>query len=260
MSPTAELDSASVTLAGRPALREASLAVHVGEVVGVVGANGAGKTTLLRAVLGLAALEAGAARLGGQRVARLTELQRAGLAGYLPQERRVAWNMPAWRIAALGAIAVAPQESRRRALAALEEMGLAELAERGVRDMSGGERARVLIARLFATEAPLLVADEPTAGLDPDAALRIMDALRRRADGGQAILVTLHDLTLAARSCDQLAVMSAGRIVALDTPQAALAPTVLAQAFALEGALVDTPAGLVLAARRGPQVPERTAL
>jgi iron complex transport system ATP-binding protein len=203
---------------------------------------------------------AGTARLGGQPVARLTELQRAGLAGYLPQERRVAWNMPAWRIAALGAIAVAPEESRRRALAELEKIGLGELAERGVRDMSGGERARVLIARLFATEAPLLVADEPTAGLDPDAALRIMDALRRRADRGQAILVTLHDLTVAARGCNRLAVMSAGRVVALDAPHAALSPPVLARAFALEGGLVDTAAGLVLAARRRPQVPERTVL
>ena len=126
--------------------------------------------------------------------------------------------------------------------------------------MSGGERARVLIARLFVTEAPLLVADEPTAGLDPDASMRIMDALRQRATRGVAVLATLHDLTLAARGCDRLAVMSAGRIIVLDAPEAALSPAVLGQAFALEGGLVDTPAGWVLAARRGAQVPDRTVL
>ncbi|HEY2481067.1 MAG TPA: ABC transporter ATP-binding protein [Caulobacteraceae bacterium] len=260
MNPAAELVGASVTLGGRAALREASLAVAAGEIVGVVGANGAGKTTLLRAVLGLARLDAGAARLGGRLVGELTELQRAGLAGYLPQERRVAWNMPAWRIASLGAASRAPRDARGLALAALEEMGLAELAERGVRDMSGGERARVLIARLFATQAPLLVADEPTAGLDPDASLRIMDALRQRAAQGAAVLATLHDLTLAARGCDRLAVMSAGRVIALGTPAAALSAMVLGEAFALEGGLVDTPAGRVVAARRAPQVPERTGL
>ena len=260
MSPALELEDASVILAGRTALSEASLTVSAGEIVGVVGANGAGKTTLLRAALGLAKLSAGAASLGGSPVAALSEMQRAGLAGYLPQERRVAWNMPAWRIAALGANSLSPREARTRAFAALEEMGLADLSERGVRDMSGGERARVLIARLFATEAPLLVADEPTAGLDPDASMRIMDALRQRATRGVAVLATLHDLTLAARGCDRLAVMSAGRIIVLDAPEAALSPAVLGQAFALEGGLVDTPAGWVLAARRGAQVPDRTVL
>jgi iron complex transport system ATP-binding protein len=245
-----ELDSACVAIAGRAVLEGASLAVAPGEVVGVVGANGAGKTTLLRAALGLAKLSAGGARLAGRPLHGLSELQRAGLAGYLPQERRVAWNMPAWRIAALGAAHASPLEAKARALAALSEIGLADLAERGVRDMSGGERARVLIARLMATEAPLLVADEPTAGLDPDAALRVVDLLRGRAARGAAVVTTLHDLTLAARGCDRLAVMSGGRIIALATPVEALSPPVLAQAFGLEGGLVDTPAGWVMAARR----------
>jgi iron complex transport system ATP-binding protein len=250
MSPAAELAGASVAIAGRLVLDGASLAVAPGEVVGVVGANGAGKTTLLRAALGLARLSAGAAKLGARPLKDLSELQRAGLAGYLPQERRVAWNMPAWQIAALGAAQASPREARRRALAALSEIGLEDLAERGVRDMSGGERARVLIARLMATEAPLLVADEPTAGLDPDASLRIVDLLRARAARGVAVITTLHDLTLAARGCDRLVVMSGGRIIALAAPLEALSGPVLAEAFGLEGGLVDTPAGWVLAARR----------
>jgi len=250
MSAAVELVGATVVLGHHPALDCASLAVKAGEVVGVVGANGSGKTTLLRASLGLARLTAGEARLGGQSVGGLNELKRAGLAAYLPQERRAAWNMPAWRVAALGAPFVAPANIKDRALAALAEVGLLALADRGVRDMSGGERARVLIARLLVAEAPLLVADEPTAGLDPDAALAVMDILAGRATRGTAVLVTLHDLTAAARACDRLAVLKEGRIIACGTPEAALSSVVLGQAFALEGGLIETSAGKVLAARR----------
>jgi len=250
VSPALELNGASVTLGGRAVLADVSLSVSAGEVVGVVGANGAGKTTLLRAALGLARLAAGSARLSGREVDGLSEIARAGLAGYLPQERRAAWNMPAWRIAALGAPHRPPAEAHRRALAALADMGVEDLAERGVRDMSGGERAKVLIARLIVTGAPLLVADEPAAGLDPSAALKVMEALKTRARAGAAVVATLHDLTLAARDCDRLAVMSAGRLVALGPPLEALSPAVLAEAFDLDGEWVATPTGPVLAARR----------
>jgi len=250
MTPALELADVGVILGGRPVLTGASLVAVPGEVLGVVGANGAGKTTLLRAALGLAKLETGDAWLGGRPVDRLSEIERAGLAGYLPQERRIAWNMPAWRIAALGAPHLSPREAHQRALAALADMGVGGLAERGVRDMSGGERAKVLIARLLVTGAPLLVADEPAAGLDPQAALTVMEVLKTKAEAGAAVVATLHDLTLAARHCDRLAVMSAGRIVAIAPPTEALAPAVLAEAFGLDGELIATPSGWVVAARR----------
>ena len=251
MTPALELKGADVDIGRRAVLRGIDLAVAPGEVIGILGANGAGKTTLIRAALGLAPLAAGEARLGGPSPSRsFSEIARAGLAGYLPQERRVAWNMPAWRIAALGAVHLPPARARIAAVAALDDVGLSALAERGVRDMSGGERARVLLARLIATSAPLLAADEPAAGLDPDAAMRVMERLRARVDHGAAVVATLHDLTLAARSCDRLAVLSAGRLMALGPPRQALTATVLAAAFALEGDLIDTAAGLVLAARR----------
>src|SRR5580700_10512351 len=126
--------------------------------------------------------------------------------------------MPAEDVAALGAAALAPKESRAIARACLEELEIADLAGRGVLDMSGGERARVLLARLLATRAPLLVADEPAAGLDPDAQFLSLERLRARAEAGAAVMVTLHDLTLAARACDRLAVLHAGRLRALAPP------------------------------------------
>ncbi|HEY2662559.1 MAG TPA: ABC transporter ATP-binding protein [Caulobacteraceae bacterium] len=250
MSSLAQLSEASVSLADRPVLQAASLSVSAGEMVGVIGANGAGKTTLLRALLGLAPLTGGTARLQGREVAHLSDAERASLVAYMPQERRVAWSLPAWRIAALGATDRPAGAARDAALAGLARVGLANLAERGVLDMSGGERARVLLARLLITHAPLMVADEPTAGLDPDAQFLALERLREKATGGRAVLVTLHDLTLAARTCDRLIVLANGRVLADAAPSLALSSANLARAFQLDGALIDTPAGPVVAARR----------
>ncbi|HZZ35523.1 MAG TPA: ABC transporter ATP-binding protein [Caulobacteraceae bacterium] len=251
MSAALELEGVSVRLGGRVVLDAVSLHVAAGEVLGVLGANGSGKTTLMRAALGLQRLAVGTARLGGEAVEGLSERQRAALAGYLPQERRVGWNLPAWRVAALGAVTRPPAQAHATALAALEEVGMTPLAERGVLDMSGGERARVLIARLLATGAPLLAADEPAAGLDPDAQLLVLERLRGRAGAGTAVMVSLHDLTLAARACDRLAVLAHGRLAALGRPREALSREVLRHAFGLDGEVVETPAGPVVAAKRG---------
>jgi iron complex transport system ATP-binding protein len=250
MSAPLTLEAAVVHRGGRPVLHAVGCEVQAGEVVGVVGPNGAGKTTLLRAALGLQPLSGGSSHIGGEDVRRLSGPELARRAGYLPQERRLAWNLPAWRAASLGALFEPPARAREIALEALAEVGLAGLAERGVFDMSGGERARVLLARLLATRARLLLADEPTAGLDPEAQLLAMELLRRQAAGGAAVLVTLHDLGLAARSCDRLIVLDHGRLAAEGPPAAALSPEVLAKVFALRGRLMDTPTGPVLAATR----------
>jgi iron complex transport system ATP-binding protein len=231
-------------------LEAASLTVTAGEVVGVVGPNGAGKTSLLRAGLGLLPLTAGEARLSDRPVSELKPDERAKLVGYLPQDRRVAWNLPARMVGALGAGDLADAAADALALDCLSRVGAAELADRGVLDMSGGERARVLLARLLATRAPLLVADEPVAGLDPDAQLLTLDLLRAEAAKGAAVVVTLHDLGLAARSCDRIIVVSHGRIVAEGPPRGALSREVLSQVFRLDGELIETEAGPVLAAKR----------
>jgi len=231
-------------------LEAASLTVAAGEVVGVVGPNGAGKTSLLRAGLGLLPLSAGEARLSGQPLAALKPDERARLVGYLPQDRRVAWNLPARMVAALGASDLGDEAADLLALQCLDRVGARDLADRGVLDMSGGERARVLLARLLATRAPLLVADEPVAGLDPDAQLLTLDLLRAEAKRGAAVVVTLHDLGLAARSCDRVIVVDHGRLVAEGQPREALSPFILSHVFRLDGELVETDVGPVLAAKR----------
>ncbi len=250
MSMLWTLNGLSVRQERKTVVEAASLLVSSGELVGVVGPNGAGKTSLLRGGLGLLPAATGEALLSGQSVAHLPPAARARLVGYLPQDRRVAWNVPARMVAALGAGDLPEAQADALALDRLARVGAGDLADRGVLDMSGGERARVLLARLLATRAPLLVADEPVAGLDPDAQLLTLDLLRREVEKGSAVVVTLHDLGLAARTCDRIVVMSRGRIVADAPPREALSPAILAEVFGLDGALIETEAGLVLAARR----------
>ncbi len=228
-----DISGLCVDLSGRRVVDAASLTVSSGEVVGLVGCNGSGKTTLIRAALGLVRPAAGVAGLGGDPVAGLSLAERARRVGYLPQERTVGWNLPAWRVAALGAPLRPPAAVRTVALDALKRAGAAHLADRGVLDLSGGERARVLLARLLATEAPLLVADEPVAGLDPAAQIQTLAILRAHAASGGAVLATLHDLRAAARSCDRVVVMAAGRVIATEAATRVFTPEVLERGFGL---------------------------
>jgi len=230
-----ELSGARATLGGRPALDGVDLVVGAGELVALCGPNGAGKSTAIRALAGLIALESGSARLGGEEVARLSPAERARQVAYLAQERTVAWNLRAGDVAALGS----PPGSETRVAAALAEMQADGLADRGVNDLSGGERARVLIARAFAQPAAALLADEPTAGLDPDGQLLVMERLAARAKGGQAVLVSVHDLDLAARFADRIVVLHHGRLRADAAPRQALNDEVLAAVFGVRASWID---------------------
>ena len=233
MTAALALIGATVRRDAAVVLSTADLVVEPGEVVGVVGANGAGKTTLLRAALGLAGLAQGRAELAGRNVTELSDSERAARVAYLPQERRVGWNLPAWRIVSLGAPGASPKDARVVALQSLRRVGLAGLENRGI------------LAR-----SPLLVADEPASGLDPDAQLLAMDLFREEAARGAGVLLTLHDLSLAARFCDRVVVMARGCVLADGAPRSSLNVDVLAAAFGLDGDLTETAVGPVLTARR----------
>jgi len=244
-----------VRLGGRDALAGITAEVEPGEFVAVCGPNGAGKTTLLRASLGLVQAAAGSVMLDGADVRRLEPEHRADRAAYLPQERRIAWGLPALRIAALGAVNAGPSEAEARGRIALAEVGLSGLEERGAFEMSGGERARVLLARLFATAAPILFLDEPVAGLDPDAQLLVLDLLGARKEAGITVVATLHDLSLAARYADRVLVLDRGRLVANGSPTAALSPAVLDSAFGLSAEWIETLYGPLLSGTRRSTAP-----
>ena len=244
------LIGATARLGGRTVLDGVSLSVAAGELVAVVGPNGAGKSSAIRALAGLLPLAGGTVRLGGDDLAGLSPRARAGRVAYLPQQRRIAWNLPAVEVAALGAPFLAAAAALARARAALEEVEAAHLADRGVAEMSGGEQARVLLARALATGAAGLLVDEPIAGLDPEAQLMVLERLKARADAGQAVLVSLHDLALAARFADRVVVLDGGRVVADGAPMAALTSEVMARTFGLTARWIDGPDGPLLAAGR----------
>ncbi|MBX7247859.1 MAG: ABC transporter ATP-binding protein [Caulobacteraceae bacterium] len=239
-----------VDLGGRRALDGVSAAIARGGFTAICGPNGAGKTTLLRAALGLVRPTSGQARLDGADPSSLAPQARASRAAYLPQERRVVWGVPALSVVALGALNVSPSEAEARARTALDQVGLATFADRGVFEMSGGERARVLLARLIVSGAPTLLLDEPVAGLDPDAQLLVLDHLRARAEAGATVVTTLHDLSLAGRYAERVLVLQRGRLASDGPPFEALDPRVLAEVFGLDGGWSQTPFGPVLSARR----------
>ncbi|MDP2803494.1 MAG: ABC transporter ATP-binding protein [Phreatobacter sp.] len=232
------LERVSVSLGGRPVLQDVTLAVEPRALLAVVGPNGAGKTSLLRAVAGLAPFT-GTMRLGGETLGGGTSPARARRIAYLPQRSELAWALSVRDAVMLGRLphgdpfsGATPQDVRAVA-AALDRLGLAGFAARPVTELSGGERARVMLARVLATEASLLLADEPTAALDPAHQLAVLGLLRQVAAEGRIVVAVLHDLALAARFADQVAVLHDGRLAAIGPPDAALSDGVLGAVFGL---------------------------
>lgn len=217
-------DGVGVTLGGRAALSDVSARFAGGRITVVLGPNGAGKSSLLRAAAGLVAAT-GAIAIDGVQVAALPRQERARRIGYLPQDHVVHWNLPARDVVALGRLAHrAPFAAESAGDAAAIERAMAaadvgHLAERGVLTLSGGERARVLLARVLAGEPAWLLADEPLASLDPAHQLDLLDRLRAVADAGAGVVLVLHDLAQAARIADAVLFLDRGRVAGatLDT-------------------------------------------
>jgi iron complex transport system ATP-binding protein len=232
----------------REILAGLDLSLRAGEVTALVGPNGAGKSTLLAGLCGLLAPAAGAVRLDGQDLSALPPMARARRIGFLPQMPEIAWPLEVrilvglGRTPHIGARGLSAADARIID-AALEEAGAADLAERDASTLSGGERARVMIARVLAGEPDWLLADEPLAGLDPGCQIDAAETLVRRARAGCGVVLTLHDLTLAARIADRVLVLAEGRLLADGPPEVALVPDVLARAFAVRTALRRGPEG-----------------
>jgi len=218
------LDNLSVTLGGRQVVAGISTEL-TGGLIGLVGPNGAGKSSLVRAIAGLVPSE-GTILIDGKRALPLRE--RARRIAYLPQGQAVFWPVTVERLVALGRLPhlapfERPADTDHAAIErALTRTDLLDLRDRSIDELSGGERARVLLARALAVEAPLLLADEPLAALDPAHQIEVMQLLRAEAARGAAVIAVLHDLTLAARWCDRLLLMDKGQLVADGAPREVL--------------------------------------
>lgn len=236
------LSQVNVAIGRRPVIHDAALHVRGGEFLTIVGPNGAGKTTLLRAIAGLIPSR-GEITIGGDLLSRLGIAERARRVAYLPQGQMFHWPLSVRDVVGLGRLprgagATLSAADRTAVAKAMELTGTTEYARRPVTTLSGGERARVAIARVLATEAPLILADEPTVALDPRYQLVVLDILRRHADAGGAVIAVLHDLGLAARRANRVAVIDGGRIVADGPPRDVLTKKRLSDTFGVNAQIV----------------------
>lgn len=243
--PMLTAQDVGVTLSGRIVLDGISVSLSAGHLVALVGPNGAGKTTLLRALAGLVP-STGSIEVGGDRLSSLTLRERARRFGYLPQGHVVHWPLPARDVVALGRYPHGATDPTRLSprdeqavMRAMQATNVVEFAERPVTELSGGERSRVALARVLAVEAPVVLADEPTASLDPRYQIDVMINLRNAADRGVLVLVVTHDLGLAARFADTVLVLSGGRLAAQGKPGEALSDQLMADVFRISAYRAD---------------------
>jgi iron complex transport system ATP-binding protein len=239
------LEARDLVLAGR--LGGVSAEFRQGEITAICGPNGAGKSTLLQALAGLLAPDSGSVLLGDELLASLHPRERARAIGYLPQAGEVAWDLSVRNLVALGRL---PHVDAGEAQvdAALAALDLAAFAERPISTLSGGEKARALLARVLAGEPRWVLADEPLAALDLGHQLALLAHLRRAAEGGAGVVLVLHDLALAMNHASRVLVLESGRLVADDVPEQALSAETIERVWGVPARWLGEPGERALVA------------
>lgn len=242
----------SLAIDAHPILDDISMALSAGECVGLIGPNGAGKTTLLRVLANLLKPDRGIAQLDGIDLQRIAPAQLAKRCAYLAQGAPAHWPLRAETVVSLGRLPhlewwQRPTADDKRAIdKALDLADVAHLRERLVTTLSGGERMRVLLARIFASQPQIILADEPIAALDPYHQLHVMELLREHAHRAGpdstrgAVLAVLHDLNLAARFCDRLILIAHGRVHCSGSVRDVLTPDNLQQVYGITAHIQDS--------------------
>jgi iron complex transport system ATP-binding protein len=224
---------------GRPVLAGVSLEVRPGEIVGLVGPNGSGKTTLLRCLTGFLTPTSGQALLDGRDVGAFGRRELARLVATVSQEMPTDVPLRVAELVLLGRLPHLPaaglgfeaREDLERVRSALDDCGVLTLADRPLHQLSGGELRRVYVARALAQATPVLLLDEPVAGLDVKHQLAIMRVLERQASARRAVLTVLHDLDLAGEVCDRVVLLRDGAVLAAGPPEEALTAENVSRAY-----------------------------
>ncbi|WP_340244063.1 ABC transporter ATP-binding protein [Roseobacter sp. HKCCA2468] len=231
-----------------PVVDRVSTELRAGDLVGLIGPNGAGKTTLMRGALGLLPHQ------GHSSLSALPANARARAVAWLPQTREIAWPVSVETLVMLGRVphlgaGQSPRADDHAAVSeALAAMDLTGFATRPATALSGGEQARVLMARALAQNCPLIMADEPVAGLDPRHQIATLAHLQSLTQSGKAALVSLHDLGLAARFCDRLILMDRGQKIAEGPPEDVLTEDHLRRVFGITAHITQSEQGLIFQA------------
>lgn len=231
-----EVKKATIAIGSAELVHDVTLNAGRGELIGLVGPNGAGKTTLMRALAGLITHN-GSISIDGARLDQLDDRERARQIGYLPQEATIHWPLSVrevillGRIPHLGSLTQPGQSDHDSVSEAADLTGTTAYLDRRIDQLSAGERARVMLARMLATRAPLLLADEPVAALDPYYQLRVMDILKETAAAGAVVIIILHDLLLAAAHCSRTILLDHGRIAGDGPPEKVLTRAALKRTY-----------------------------
>ncbi|MBW2288098.1 MAG: ABC transporter ATP-binding protein [Deltaproteobacteria bacterium] len=249
-------EGVAIAFGKRQILREVDLDLRAGEVLGVAGGNGAGKTTLLRIASRVLAASAGRVCVGGRDVESLSRRELAREIAVVPQDVQVSFPFRASEVVLmgrsphLGAFGYESPADIERARVAMTRVGVDHLADRSILDLSGGERQLVLIARALAQDAAILLLDEPTAHLDLRHRIQVLTLVREFAATGRSALVVSHDLSLAARSCDRMALLGGGRLIGVGRPAEIVTKANLRAAFGIDAEVLVAPDGAPLVVPR----------
>ena len=249
MTATLEARSILVTRGGRTILQDASLRVDPHRLTAVIGPNGGGKSTLLRALAGLWPVSAGEVYFNELPLYRLDRREIARRIAFVPQDTRIDFAFSVREIVGMGRhphrgrFSAESGADRSAIDAAIERCDVAHLRERDANTLSGGERQRVLIARSLAAQPEIILLDEPTANLDIEHSLGILELCKELAEEGQAVAIALHDLNAVARYADAVALIDKGRITSVGAPQDVLTPGAFERIFGVQARSVAEAGG-----------------
>lgn len=252
MSSTGFLQARNLSYAYGSALvlENVDLEVSPGLVTGLIGPNGSGKTTLLRLLTGLLKPLAGSVLLGGQDMAGLSRRQVARQLAVLPQSFELPESFTAWEVVLMGRnphvqlLRGETDADRRVAREAMLRTETLQFRDRYAAELSGGERQRLLLARALAQEPRFLLLDEATSSLDLHFQVQFLRLVRAERDEGAGVLLVLHDLNLAARSCDRLVLLERGRVRRAGSPAAVLQEGLLSEVYGTEVRVLPEENGL----------------
>jgi iron complex transport system ATP-binding protein len=247
---TLEAHGIALRRGGVRVLEGVSTALEPGAITAIVGPNGVGKSSLLLGLAGLLQPERGRISLGATNLADMPPRERAKAIGYLPQGPDIAWDVAVENLVALGRMphGDAGRGGRTAIEAAIEALSLGELRRRPASRLSGGERARALLARVLAGRPSWILADEPLAALDLAHQLSLIGHLRAAAASGQGVVIVLHDLALAMNHADRVLVLDGGRLAGDGAPGDALAPARIAEVWGVRARWLGEPGARALVA------------
>ncbi|WP_353065715.1 heme ABC transporter ATP-binding protein [Arcanobacterium hippocoleae] len=222
--PMLRADNVSFSYGTREILHEVSLDVYSGEIIGVLGPNGTGKSTLLGVLTGDLSVQHGVVQIGGKSLQEYTRQELARTRSVMPQASEFPFSYLVYDVVSMGRSAWGTSEAENAQIVrnAMQCTDVAKMEDRDIMTLSGGEAARVTLARVVAQEARVVFLDEPTAALDIAHQERTMQLCRNMAKNGDAVIAIMHDIQLAAAYCDRISLLKSGRVVACGTPSEVL--------------------------------------